>query len=87
MRFGNVTTIASSDEIDTDAEVNEDNRAIYDAIMSASAVLGKIPDSLDSISKLDTCVTVVDCKAFSGDVATCDSLLERYIDQVREIKD
>ena len=37
------------------------------------------------IARLDTCVTVVDAKAFSGDVATCDSLLERYKDKVRGI--
>ena len=66
-----------------ESELEESDKAMYAAITSAAEALGgKNPESLDEIAKLDTCVTVVDCKAFSGDVATCDSLLERYREQV-----
>ena len=69
------------------SELDESTKPMYEAINEVAKVLGgQSPETLDEIAKLDTCVTLVDCKAFSGDVSTCDSLLERYRDQVKEQK-
>ena len=66
-------------------DVMEEEKEMYKAIQAAAKVMGEFPQSLDAIAKLDTCVTVIDCKAFQGDVTTCDSLLERYREQVSNL--
>ena len=73
-------------EMPLPSQVLADDRPMYEAMRAASKYFGgRNPEDLDKVARLDTCVTVVDAKAFSGDVATCDSLLERYKDKVRGI--
>ncbi len=57
---------------------------MYRELKKAIETLGYTPESLDDLTKLDTCVTVVDCKAFSGDLTTCGFLLERFADIDKE---
>ena len=47
-------------------------------MIKAEKALGRKPDTLNDIAKLDTCVTVVDCKAFNGDLTTAENLVNRF---------
>ena len=49
-----------------------------DVLKKAEKALGRKPDTLNDIAKLDTCVTVVDCKAFSGDLTSAENLVDRF---------
>ncbi len=71
---------------DEDEDVLEPN-PVYEALKEAKEKLGGgrwTPSTLNEIARLDTCVTVVDCKAFSGDLADCQSLVEKYQDRKNE---
>ena len=46
----------------------------------AEKILGHKPESLNDIARLDTCVTMVDCKAFSGDLTSAQNLVDRFQD-------
>ncbi len=52
-----------------------------EALGMAAELLGRSPETLSDVARLDTCVTVIDCKAFAGDLTSCESLLERYRDR------
>ena len=47
-------------------DVMEGEKEMYKAIQAAAKVMGEFPQSLDAIAKLDTCVTVIDCRRSRG---------------------
>ena len=63
-----------------EAKSPEEERVLnetYVQLKKAAEIIGRDPESLDELAKLDTCVTVVDALAFSGNLTTPEYLLER----------
>merc|ERR1719220_2790354 len=67
-------------ELQREKERREKLKEIQDVLDKAEKALGHKPDTLNDIARLDTCVTLVDCKAFSGDLTSAQNLVDRFQD-------
>merc|ERR1719220_291115 len=67
-------------ELQREEERREKLKSIQDVLDKAEKILGHKPESLNDIARLDTCVTMVDCKAFSGDLTSAQNLVDRFQD-------
>ena len=67
-------------ELQREEERREKLKSIQDVLDKAEKMLGRKPESLNDIARLDTCVTMVDCKAFSGDLTSAQNLVDRFQD-------